>query len=211
MELKPWYPPDYRHALGNMLSSNEVDYFLSKADCCPRFVYGPLMLPTVLKYYIHMDQDIDISRNMTQATLYGYRLCKFAESSPPAIVPSADPRSMVKGMLIFDLDKDQRNSIYDFEAGLTDLCSVEVDIWQRDDEYTRSVRTVEGVGTFLWKSSTDGLTPLEETSWSIDTFLDSTFYDHIRRSQSAAGAEVLLSSLMSFKNRLTWTSLQRNV
>ncbi|KAJ9291319.1 hypothetical protein DTO021C3_1119 [Paecilomyces variotii] len=194
MEPKPWYPADYRRALGNILTVSEVDHFLSKADCSPRFVYGPLMIPIVLKYHIHMGQQVDISKNMTQATLHGYRLCTFADSSPPVIIRSTDPRSVVQGMLIFNLDNEQRNLIYHFEAGLTDLCSVEVDIWQWDDDYTRSVRTVDGVGTFLWNSSTEDVTPLEKTSWSVDAFLDSAFYDHIWRSQMAVEAEAQFSS-----------------
>ncbi|GAD99972.1 hypothetical protein AOR_1_1128134 [Paecilomyces variotii No. 5] len=194
MELKPWYPSDYRHALENILTSNEVDRILSKPDCGPRFVYGPLMLPTVLKYHIHMNQQIDISKNMTQATLHGYRICQFAGSSPPVIIRSTDPRSTVQGILIFDLNNEQRNAIYDFEAGLMDLCSVQVDIWQWDDEYTRSVRTVDGVGAFQWNSPTDGLTPLEAASWSVDRFLESAFYEHVWRSQMAVEAEEQLSA-----------------
>lgn len=75
MESKSLYPADFGHALSNTLSENEVITFLRKPGCSPRFVYGILMLPTVLKYFIDMDQRVDIEWNMTQATLFGYRLC----------------------------------------------------------------------------------------------------------------------------------------
>ncbi|KAL1857747.1 hypothetical protein Plec18170_002971 [Paecilomyces lecythidis] len=202
MELKPWYPSDYRHALKNILTSSEVNHFLNKPDCGPRFVYGPLMLPTVLRYHIHMNQHIDISKTMTRATLHGYRLCKFADSSPPVIIRSTDPQSVVQGMLIFGLNNEQRNAIYDFEAGLMDLCSVQVDIWQWDDEYSRSVRTVDGVGAFQWNSSSEGLTPLEATSWSVDDFLESAFYDHVRHSQMALEAEEKLSASVQLEEEV---------
>ncbi|KAL1987396.1 hypothetical protein VTN96DRAFT_4112 [Rasamsonia emersonii] len=198
MEIKPWYPADYRLAMSNTFSEEEVNYFLRKPGCTPRFVYGVLMLPTALKYYIDMDQRIDIAQNMTQATLFGYQLYAFAESSPPVIAPSSNPRASVEGMLVFNLNEVQRNAIYQFETGLMDLVSVEVEICQRDARNIRSLRTIEPVGTFAWRGSADGLIPLRRAAWQVDDFLRSTFYRHIERSQRASWtAPSSLSSSLS--------------
>src|SRR5205809_734817 len=76
-----------------------------KPGCSPRFVYGILMLPTVLKYYLDAKQTSDIDKSMTQASLFGYKLYQFSESSPPVICKSSDPQATVEGILIFDLDE----------------------------------------------------------------------------------------------------------
>jgi len=191
MEIKPWYPADYQLAVSNTFSEKEVDAFLSMPGCAPRFVYGVLMLPTVLKYYIDMDENVDISRNMTQATLFGYKLYHFAEESPPVIARSSDPEAAVEGMLIFGLDEAQRNSIYDLEGGLMELVSVEVEICQKErhHHHLRSMRTVEEVGTFAWKGPKEGLIEMGTTAWPIDSYLESQFYEHIVRSQNSAWCE----------------------
>ncbi|KAN0067381.1 hypothetical protein V8E54_014471 [Elaphomyces granulatus] len=194
MELKPWYPADYKLAVSNTLLEEEVDAFLTKPGASARFVYGALMLPTVLKYYIHMDQSIDITKNMTPATLTGYKLYRYTNSGPPVIAPSLEPSASVEGMLIFDLSEEQRNAIYEFEAGLMALISVEVEICQRNGQDLHSLRTIEPVGTFVWQSPEDGLTPLEAPAWDIGSFVTSQFYESIAQSQSVVYAESLSSS-----------------
>jgi hypothetical protein len=199
MEIKSWYPTDYRLAMSNTFSEEEVDFFLQKRGCAPRFVYGALMLPTALKYYIDMDQSMEMALNMTQATLSGYQLYTFAKSSPPVIAPSSNPRASVEGMLVFNLNDAQRNAIYQFEAGLMDLVSVEVEICQRDIRNMRSLRTVEPVGTFVWRGSVEGLMPLKGAAWQMDDFVGSSFYQNMQRSQRASWTSP--SSLSSSSSR----------
>jgi len=197
MEIKPWYPTDYRLAMSNTFSEDEVNVFLQKPGCAPRFVYGVLMLPTALKYYVDADQSMEIAQNMTQATLFGYQLYAFAESSPPVIAPSSNPQASVEGMLVFNLNEAQRNAIYQFEAGLMDLVSVEVEICQRDTRNIRSLRTIEPAGTFVWRGAAEGLVPVRGQAWQIDDFLKSTFYHHMERAQRASWTSPFVSSSLS--------------
>jgi Gamma-glutamyl cyclotransferase, AIG2-like len=203
MDSEP--PRDYELAKNNMLSEEEVDGFLQKPGSSTRFVYGALMLPTVLKYYIHMDQSMDITKNMTQATLFGYKLYCLTESgsSPrlPVIAPSSDPTASVEGMLIFDLNEDQRNAIYDFEAGLMELASVNVEICQRNSENLRSLRIIEPVGAFVWQGPKEGLIPTQTHTWDISNLINTSFYDNIVRSQNAECAESHPSSRESLPDQ----------
>ncbi|KAJ5102178.1 hypothetical protein NUU61_004400 [Penicillium alfredii] len=184
MELKPWYPRDFALALSNTFSDEEVTLFLKQPGSSPRFVYGILMLPTVLKYYLDADQGYRIDQAMTQATLFGYQLHRFTESSTPVIARSSDPTAVVEGMLIFDLDEHQRNAIYELESGLMCLASVQVDICQRGrHDRVHSLRKVDA-GTFAWTGSMEGLVPLKSAAWNVDEFLQAPFYRYISESRS---------------------------
>ncbi|KAI9930484.1 hypothetical protein ASPWEDRAFT_171112 [Aspergillus wentii DTO 134E9] len=185
MELKPWYPRDFGHVLSNTLSEEEVTIGLNRPGCSPRFVYGILMLPTILKYYIDMDPAVNIHKNMIQATLTGYKLHQFAESGTPVITPSSDPQATVKGVLIFGLNEHQRNSIYELEAGLMNLVNVQVEISQKDTRNLRSRRVVEA-GAFAWQGPKEGLTPMGTTTWPVDEFLAGPFYENIVHAQQRA-------------------------
>lgn len=189
MEFKPWYPKDFMLALSNTFTEEEVTLFLKKPGSSPRFVYGILMFPTVLKYYIDMDQAVEIDKSMTQATLFGYQLHQFAESSPPVMARSSDPDAAVDGMLIFNLSERQRNSIYELEGGLVNLVSVQVEICEKDRRGARNLRSVEA-GAFAWESSKEGLISTKTTAWGMDLFLKSSFYQNIDRAQSRASLEL---------------------
>lgn len=78
MEFNSSYPQDFIQVLANSLTEETVNNYLQKPHCGPRFVYGPLMLPTVLKYYIGTDQSVDLGKNMTPATLFGYKLYQYS-------------------------------------------------------------------------------------------------------------------------------------
>jgi hypothetical protein len=185
MEMHPWYPNDYRSAMNNTLTKERIDSFLRKPGTSSRFVYGVLTIPTALKYHISMDQSVDISKNMTQATLFGYQLYTVTEGGVPVIAQSSNPQASVEGMLIFDLNEAQRNAVYEFEAGLMELVSVDVEICQRDSQNMRSLRKIDLVGTFVLQGGKKGYFPVEGTAWKIDTFLQSSFYKQIEQSQSA--------------------------
>lgn len=185
MEFKPWYPADFGHALNNILSEDEVTRLLQKPGCEPRFVYGILMLPTALKYFIDVDQHVNIERGITQATLFGYRLYRFADASTPVIAPSSDPKAAVEGLLIFGLNEPQRNAIHELEAGLMRLVNVQVEICQKEPGEAsglQSVRTVDA-GAFSWEDSKEGLIPVKSTAWPLGDFLVGPFYEQIAGSQ----------------------------
>ena len=182
MESKWCYPRDLKLALKNTFSEEEVTRLISRKGTSPRFVYDALMLPTVLKYYLDMDQTTNIDTYMTQATLFGYQLHRFNTSGTPVICPSSDSTAKVQGMLVFNLNEQQRNAIYEFEEGLLRLVSVQVQIRQEVMTGIDTLRIIDA-GTFVWRGQALGLIPIHATSWKPDQFLQSPFYQHIEASQ----------------------------
>jgi hypothetical protein len=188
MAFDPSYPEDFKKALSNTISDKEIDQFLKRGGS-PRFVYGVLMLPTVLKYYIDGDQGVKIHKQMTQATLPGYQLYEFADSSAPVIARSNNPQANVKGMLVFNLSDEERNSIYEFESGLMRLSSVEVDIIQKS--YLGNVHDMRRIdaGAFVWDESVHLMSPMiglkvtRGTKWDLVPYLQGRFYRDIKASQ----------------------------
>lgn len=147
------------------------------------------MLPTVLKYYINIDQCYEIHTSMTQATLPGYQLYQFADSSSPILSPSSDPKDIVEGMLIFNLDEQQRNALYEFEAGLMCLTNVQVEICQKDADHMHHLHSVDA-GAFTWTKSTQGMTRISDSSWCVREFLQSPFYQYMSQSQDRSSLGV---------------------
>ncbi|KAF9892413.1 hypothetical protein FE257_001521 [Aspergillus nanangensis] len=196
MEYKSWYPQDFIQAAQQQLTPATVTGLLQEPQCGTRFVYGPLMLPTVLKYYLDLDQNTQIHRRMIPAKLLGYKLFQLSHTTIPVILPSTDPTSMVNGMLICALDNDQRNSIFRFEAGLLSLIDVQVQISQTDgpldDLVIRNVRTID-TAAFAWpgSSTTEGLVPVWGSVWSMDEFLRGSEYGYIVESQRRQGLEAM--------------------
>lgn len=189
MEMKTWYPNDFKLALSNTISKEDVTIFHQQPGSSPRFVYGVLMLPTVLKYYTNIDQCCKIHTSMTQATLPGYQLYQFAESSSPLLTPSSNRKDLVEGMLIFNLDEQQRNALYEFEAGLMCLTSVQVEICQKDTDQMHHLRTVDA-GAFTWTKCTQGMTRISDSSWCVREFAQSQFYQHMSQSQNRSSLGV---------------------
>lgn len=189
MEPKPWYPKDFTQALSNTLSEEEVSQHLRKPGSAPRFVYGVLMLPTVLRYYIGANAADSIELSMAPATLSGYQLYEYAESSAPVIARSPDPQAAVEGILVFGLTDRQRNAIYELEGGLAGLVNVEVEICQRDRWGVHQVCPVEA-GAFAWQGSRDGLVCMRGAAWSVDGFLGSPLYENMAQSQRRAAMEL---------------------
>ncbi|KAF9884215.1 hypothetical protein FE257_002206 [Aspergillus nanangensis] len=187
MRCQPCLPQDFVQAL-DTLSESEVTRLLRKSPCSTRFVYGAFMLPTVLKYFLHAHQSVNITQKMTPAILYGHELCRFSGASIPVIVPSSKPSALVEGILLLDLDRDQQNATHEVESGLMDLAHVEVQVPQTDIAgphhlyYRQTVQT----GTFTWKGSQEGLVPIEATMWSPDNFLQGPFYRHMAQYQNWA-------------------------
>ena len=196
------YPRDYQQALSNKLTREEVTHLLNKRGCAPRFVYGVLMLPTVLSHYLNASQTENIAKQMTPATLQGHKLYQIGPGSTPVMLPSSNPLDIVEGMLIFGLDADQRNAIYETESGLMDLVNVQVNFTQVDSmlqEHVILSQRVVDAGAFVWVGARDGLMPLGESAWSVDEFLDSQFYENMclsRRTSMMELREKFVSDLL---------------
>ncbi|PWY87018.1 hypothetical protein BO94DRAFT_65091 [Aspergillus sclerotioniger CBS 115572] len=119
---------------------------------------------------------------MTPATLQGHKLYEIGPGSTPVMLPSSNPLDRVEGMLIFGLDADQRNAIYEKEGGLMELVNVQVDITQIDGlllEHVILSRRVVDAGAFVWVGCRDYLIPMDKSAWPVDGFLDSQFYENI--------------------------------
>ncbi|KAJ5585008.1 uncharacterized protein N7459_004808 [Penicillium hispanicum] len=193
MELKPWYPRDFKLALSNTFSEDDLSLLLQQPGSSPRFVYGVLMLPSVLKYYIDAEPGSQIHQSMTPATLFGYQLHRFSECSTPVIARSSNPQAAVEGMLIFSLDEKQRNAIYELEGGLMCLANVQVEICQKDAAQVHTLRIVDA-GAFTWTDPRVALVPIRSTSWSFDHFLKGPFYQYMTDSQRRSSSKLLRSS-----------------
>lgn len=183
MESKPSYPSDYRRALGNVPTSEQVDKFLKRPGAPPPlFVFGFLKLPSVLKYVIDADNDFDVVGKMVQATALDHRLYYLDGLDIPTIQPTSEFGQGVDGFLVFGLDAEQRGKIHEFETGMSKLDTVQVEICQRDGE----LRTFDA-GAFVWTAEKVALTRSEYRSWKIDQFVQTEFYDRMVRSVSRNG------------------------
>jgi hypothetical protein len=185
MQWKEGYPLDFKEALKTP-SEAEISRLVSRSSQAPRFIYGALMLPTVLKYFVSLPQYVKV--DMVPATLRGFKLYKIAEGGLPTIVRSKEETSEVEGMLIFGLDDEQRNSIFELESGggLTEFTAVQVQIYQEDvvGRYqVKDTRTVDA-GTFIWSDhTTNMLTAVAASCWDLDDFLAGQFYENIVKIQ----------------------------
>ncbi|KAF7621257.1 hypothetical protein AFLA_011562 [Aspergillus flavus NRRL3357] len=110
MECKPWYPADFNQALLNTFTEETLKELLERPDCAPRFVYGVLCFPTVLRYMLY----------------------QISPKSPPVVVETSNPHDTVHGMLVLGLDVNQRNLIYELEGGLMNLVDVRAQIRLKD-------------------------------------------------------------------------------
>ncbi|PWY69132.1 hypothetical protein BO70DRAFT_150377 [Aspergillus heteromorphus CBS 117.55] len=190
MDPQPHYPMDYLCALHHTPTPTTLNTLLNATTSPPRFVYGVLKLPTALKYILDEPQSTDMVSRMTRATLAGYKLYLPSPHDPPVMLPSRDPGDAVEGMLIFGLNEEQRNVIYEFEAGLMELVGVKVrvEVFEgvEEDVVTRSEREVDA-GAFAWKDGAceEGLVPVVGTNWEVDEFVAGAFYENMRRAQMA--------------------------
>ncbi|OOQ88443.1 hypothetical protein PEBR_12163 [Penicillium brasilianum] len=172
-------PQDYYTARANIFPDAKVDNLIRQHDSSPRFVYGPLILPTVLKYYTDSPKTYPMEKYMTKATLQGYELYQIGEKRLPVIAGSPSPNAVVKGMLVFNLEDSKRNDISELELGLKHLEAVQGKI-----ECTAGRKPTRFVdaGTFVWSGSVDGLIRMYSPSWDPTSFVNSAFYRNIQQS-----------------------------
>jgi hypothetical protein len=183
MESKSSYPSDYRRALENAFTTEGVDNSLNRPGGLPPFfVFGVLMLPTVLKYVIDTGNDFDVVSKMVQATALDHRLYQMEDADLPAIQPTSELGQSVDGFLVFGLDPKQRGKVYEFESGLTKLDTVQVEICQKDG----GLRTLDA-GAFVWAGEETGLKSSTSRSWKVDGFLKTDFYAYMVKSVARKG------------------------
>ena len=172
MDSKSSYPSDYRRALDNAFTTEEVDKLLKRTGAgTPTFVFGPLMLPSVLTYIIDAAGELDVTKTMVQATLLDHRLSHVKGKDLPVIIPASKIGQSVDGFLLFGLRPEQRGMVHQFEYGLTEMQNVRVEICHRDG----GLRTLDA-GAFVWKDNEEGLVAAPSRSWKIDGFLKTGFY-----------------------------------
>ncbi|WEW61152.1 hypothetical protein PRK78_006642 [Emydomyces testavorans] len=180
MESRGSYPRDYRRALKNTLTEKKLEELLQGST--PMFLFGPLMLPQVLKSVTDTEPGFDIAAHMTQASLLQHKLWIFEGVNIPVVMPSEELGQSVDGLLVFALNPEQRNWIYEFEAEITkEMTHVQVEVCMRDG----NLRAVDAA-TFVWTGAMHGIVPAESRSWKIDTFLESEMYQNIAKNYDSS-------------------------
>ncbi|KAL3473961.1 hypothetical protein BJX99DRAFT_260806 [Aspergillus californicus] len=192
MRWEEGYPLDFKAVLERFPSPEELNNVVAQNSCTPRFVYGALMLPTVLKYFLDLPQSSKV--DMVYARLPGYGLYNFSGNSLPAIVPSLDENSIVEGMLIFGLDTKQQNKIFEFESGDGEqlrLTDVRVQVYQKQvmGRYEMKCEQTLDAGTYVWNSHTKGLERLKSTYWPLGNFLQDQLYRNLVQNQNGVQEE----------------------
>lgn len=162
-------PPSYLYALGNRLTSQQVDAFCTSSTR-PSFFYGSLMFPKLISD-VTQNADLDgIIKNMTPATLPDYRRFAIKWADFPAVLPSEDPNDAVDGVLMFGLNEVEKDRLHCYENGLytVELAGVEIEL--SDDSSLTLAADV-----YVWKGPLDDL--VEGKVWRVDEFLRSRSSD----------------------------------
>ncbi|KAL4778469.1 hypothetical protein BJX76DRAFT_139503 [Aspergillus varians] len=196
MRCERSYPEDFKDAFKRTPpNGKELDQLRARSSHPPIFVYGHLMLPTVLKYFANVPQTTKV--DMVYATLPEYKLYHFSnnkEPGPPTIKRTLSSVDVVEGMLVFGLTTEQRRGVHEAEnscSGQTILTYVEVQVPQIDNIGIHNVRSQKSVdaGTFVWRSGEDGLWPMPTTFWPMEDFLNGQLYENIVRHQNKVQGE----------------------
>ncbi|KAJ5900684.1 uncharacterized protein N7473_004754 [Penicillium subrubescens] len=181
----PRKPRDYYTARTNIFSDTLVDSFVREHGTSPRFVYGPLVLPTVLKFSTGSSKTYPMEKYMTKAVLYGYELYQSGDKIIPVIARSRNPKAVVEGMLVFNLEESKRNAIFELESGLGHLEVVQAEIGCKP-----SGKRFIDAAAFLRAGSLDGLIPIKSTFWDPTAFVNSSFYHNIEQSVHRSAEDI---------------------
>ncbi|KAJ5120683.1 uncharacterized protein N7515_010071 [Penicillium bovifimosum] len=187
MESNSSLPDDFTQALTNTLTEKEIDDLLDQHGTSPCFVTGQLMLPTALKYYLNIDQNVNISKRMVQATLFGHKLFVRDDEHAPILCQSSAVNQAI-GMLVFGLTNDQQKALYDFERGTQQLSSVQVQINQREQDTDVNVKRMIQANVLTSDAATSegSLNELVTPMWNPSDFIRSQRYGHMVSSQEFA-------------------------
>jgi hypothetical protein len=156
-------PPSYLYALGNRLTSQQVDAFLD-SPLRPSFFYGSLMFPKVISGVTHIADVDSIIKNMTPATLPGYRRFAIKWAEFPAVLPSDEPDDAVYGVLMFGLTETEKDRLLAYESGLYNVEATTVEIELIDQ--TNRMLTAD---VYVWNGPRDDL--VVGMVWSVEKFL----------------------------------------
>lgn len=179
-------PEAYALALSNYLTPEQLSKYSSDANKPPLFVYGSLMLPSLLSRIINSPlSPSELALQMTPAILHGYSRHAVRGADFPAVIadpafPSTSTTTtstvpfQVIGFLVFGLTASQRKGIDRFESGLYDLTTVKVKIDLAGDEgSSRREGVVVDAEVYVWAGDRDDLAKAEEKCWSFEAFLGS--------------------------------------
>lgn len=157
------FPQSYLYALGNRLTSQQVDAFLHQSTR-PSFFYGSLMFPSLISA-VTQNADVDsIIKSMTPATLPQYRRFAIKWADFPAVLPSDEPDDAVEGVLMLGLNEREKDRLYAYESGLytVEVRDVKIELFDQSS-------LVLAADVYVWNGSTDDL--VEGKVWSVKEFL----------------------------------------
>ena len=143
----------------------------SFAEAAPIFDIGSFMFPTLLRALGLSSTLQGFGDRMTPAILRGYRRHPVIDASWPALLPSDDPSHEIVGMVLFDIDDEERAIMNRFQGGLYDFNRARVEIKLQDGSQV-NVETL----IHVWNGSSSDLRP---DAWSPSTFLDSDWFGKI--------------------------------
>jgi len=164
-------------ALNNRFTVDELDTLLSSGRK-PLFVYGSLMVPTVVTRVINAEDKEVVARNMTPALLTNYKRLAVTWADFPALVLDLSPGSSVHGLLLFGLTDDQRRRIESYESGLYYLTEVKVKIevgWYGIYGYHIDGMKVIDALAYVWDGLRSELYEVHEKAWLIEEYLESCY------------------------------------
>ncbi|KAL4944403.1 hypothetical protein BDV06DRAFT_92810 [Aspergillus oleicola] len=193
MECKEHYPDDFKAALRRTpIKNGEIETLCASSSARPIFVYGQLMLPTILKYFAGVPETgpADQKLDMIPAKLPEHKLHHFTKHGEPGlpVMTTSEYRSdKVQGMLVFGLRKEQHRDLLQLECGCSDQnmpvnLKVQVPFGGKAHGYdVHFWKSVEATA-LVWRTGTremSGLSPMETTYWPIDDFIAGQLYANI--------------------------------
>ncbi|KAL9101427.1 MAG: hypothetical protein Q9187_009248, partial [Circinaria calcarea] len=194
-------PPSYTLALSNHVTAKTLSTSSASSPTSPQpplFVYGSLMLPSLLARIINAPVPASrLALQMTPAILRGHARCAVREADYPAVVvmDAGGSGGGVSGFLVLGLTRSQRENIHHFESGLYDLTRVTVEVEVLDDEASGTGNNEQGeIGgnageerevpkrkekiqvaaeAYVWGGDRSELVESVEKAWTFEGFLAS--------------------------------------
>jgi hypothetical protein len=194
MKSTPPLPESFQAALSNKADSEKLEELCDRSTHPPVFVYGSLMLPSVIGGVIGREEK-RMAQTMIPARLDNHRRYCVKWADFPAIIrtvkgvkaeeptvnaegpidnaedPAVKAEESVDGMLVFGLRTSERKHLDRFESGLYSLEKVEVFLTLSDGTSTSVVAEV-----YIWGGERHELEEPEVKKWTIEGFLTSSFY-----------------------------------
>ncbi len=164
MESKSIYPESFRVALEQKADSKKFDELFGSSDYLPVFVYGSLILPSVIDRVTQQDDVKKMVVRMLPARLEKHQRYSVEVADYPAILPTKNAKQVVDGMLVFGLNSEERGCLDRLESNLYTLEKVQVHAALSDGES----RLVDAE-VYTWGGDRDELEENEDKPWSISS------------------------------------------